>query len=148
MSNRVVSSGVVSAVIALVVGSVFGTYGAWGLLLTQSETTAGRWVVAIAVSIFFAWVYSFFRNNFFVASSPAFRGVVFGLFIWLGSLILATLVEDIRVFAFKAPVGSTLFLTAILYSIWGGVLASTFEANSETPSVVASRTRGTSRRRA
>lgn len=129
MHNRIVSAGLVSAIVALVVGSVFNTYGAWGLMLTQSETTAGRWIIAIAIGIFLAWIYSFFRNNFFVASTPSFRGVAFGLIVWLVTLLLATLIEEFRVFAFKVPVGSTLFLTAIFHAIWGGVLASTYEAD-------------------
>lgn len=128
MHNRIISGGIVSAVVSLVVGSVFGTYGAWGLLLTQSETTAGRWVIAFCIGIFLAWLYSFFRNSFFVTSTPAFRGVIFGLFIWLVTLILATLFDEVRVFAFKVPLGSTLFLTALLHAVWGGVLASMYEA--------------------
>lgn len=130
MHNRILSAGIVSSVVALVVGSVFGTYGGWGLLLTQSETTAGRWVIAFCIGIFLAWVYSFFRNNFFVASTPAFRGVVFGLVVWLVTLILATLLDEVRVFAFKVPLGSTLFLTAIFHSVWGGVLASMYESGN------------------
>ena len=136
MHNRIVSAGLVSSIIALVVGSVFNTYGAWGLMLTQAETTAGRWIIAMAIGIFLAWVYSFFRGNFFVASTPAFRGVAFGLSLWIVTLILATLIEEFRVFAFKVPVGSTLFLTAIFHAIWGGVLASVYEAGSVNPVVV------------
>jgi hypothetical protein len=131
MHNRVVSSGFISSIVALLVGSVFNTYGAWGLMLTQAETTAGRWIIAISIGIFLAWVYSFFRNNFFVQSTPAFRGVAFGLLVWLATLVLATLIEEFRVFAFKVPVGSTLFLTAIWHAIWGGVLASSYEAGGE-----------------
>lgn len=136
MHNRIVSAGLVSSIIALVVGSVFNTYGAWGLMLTQAETTAGRWIIAMAIGIFLAWVYSFFRSNFFVASTPAFRGVAFGLIIWIVTLILATLIEEFRVFAFKVPVGSTLFLTAIFHALWGGVLASVYEAGSVNSVVV------------
>ncbi len=139
MHNRIVSSGLVSAIVALVVGSVFNTYGSWGLMLTQAETTAGRWIIAMAIGIFLAWVYSFYRNNFFVTSTPAFRGVAFGLIIWIVTLILATLIEEFRNFAFKVPVGSTLFLTAIFHAIWGGVLASVYEAGSVEPVVVRSR---------
>lgn len=142
MNNRVFSAGVVSSVIALVIGSVFNTYGAWGLLLTQSETTAGRWIIAFCIGIFLAWVYSFFRNNFFVTSTPAFRGVVFGLFIWLVTLILATLFDEIRVFAFKVPLGTTLFLTALFHAVWGGVLASMYESEVSTKSLTPSSTRG------
>lgn len=136
MHNRIVSAGLVSAIVSLVVGSVFNTYGAWGLMLTQAETTAGRWIIAMAIGIFLAWVYSFFRNNFFVAATPAFRGVAFGLTFWIVTLILATLIEEFRVFAFKVPVGSTLFLTAILHAIWGGVLASVYESGSGDGEVV------------
>lgn len=132
MHNRVFSSGFVSAIVALIVGAVFGTYGAWGLLITQAENTAGRWVIAIAVSVFFAWVYSYFRGNFFVASTAAFRGVVFGLSIWLLSIIIATLVEEVRVFAFRVPVGATLFLTAMMFAIWGAVLAIIYETGIST----------------
>lgn len=131
MQNRILSSGFVSTVAALIVGSVFGTYGAWGLLLTQSETTAGRWLIAISIGVFLAWLYSFFRRTFFITSLPASRGVIFGLLIWLVTLILATLIEEVRIFAFKVPVGSTLFLTAILNAVWGGVLATTFESSEE-----------------
>lgn len=141
MYNRVVTSGIVSAIVALVVGSVFGTYGAWGLVLTQAESTAGRWVIAIAAGIFLAWVYSYFRKNFFITSTPSFRGVAFGLVVWLVTIILATMVEQMREFAFKAPVGSTLFLTAIFHAIWGGVLGSVYEAGQETRVRVASRIR-------
>ena len=141
MHNRVVSAGFVSAIVALIIGSVFNTYGAWGLMLTQSETTAGRWVIAITLGIFLAWVYSFFRNNFFVNSTPAFRGVAFGLLVWLATLILATLIEEFRVFAFKVPVGSTLFLTAIFHAIWGGVLSSTYEAGDGSTEARSSRGR-------
>lgn len=139
MHNRIVSAGLVSSIISLVVGSVFNTYGAWGLMLTQAETTAGRWIIAMAIGIFLAWVYSFFRNNFFVASTPSFRGVAFGLTVWIITLVLATLIEEFRNFAFKVPVGSTLFLTAILHAIWGGALASVYEAGSVERSVVRGR---------
>lgn len=141
MYNRTVSSGIVSAVVALIVGSIFGTYGAWGLLLTQAESTAGRWVIAIAIGIFLAWVYSYFRNNFFITSTPSFRGVAYGLVIFLVTVILATMFEQMRGFAFKAPVGSTLFLTAIFHAIWGGVLSSVYEAGQESRVRIASRIR-------
>lgn len=135
MQNRILASGLVSAIASLIVGSVFGTYGAWGLLLTQSETTAGRWLIAISIGIFLAWVYSFFRRTFLVNSLPASRGVIFGLLVWLATLIIATIIEEVRIFAFKVPFGSTLFLTAILNAIWGGVLATSYESNGEDRAV-------------
>lgn len=120
--KNIVLAGLGASLVALVAGSLLGTFGAWGIALDQSPTPAGRWIIALTLGVIMSAVYVYAGFSKFLPGSAVDRGVVYGLLIWVVTLVLGAIVGSLGNYAFAEPSSRTVFLSLVLHIIWGGTL--------------------------
>lgn len=128
MSKNVYTAGLAAGLVGLIAGGLFGTYGAWSILLDLPRTSAGRWLLGLTLGIVFAVVYDYFNLQKSLPGDGRVRGVIYGLLIWVATLIIGLIVPKVGDLTFAAPVGTTLVLTAFLNIIWGFVFGTIYES--------------------
>jgi len=120
--KNIVLAGASASLIGLVAGSLLGTFGAWGLALDQSPTPAGRWIIALTLGVVLAAVYVYAGFSKFLPGTAVDKGVVFGLLLWVVTLVVGAIVSGVGNYAFADPASRTVFLSLVLFVIWGGFL--------------------------
>ncbi len=121
--QKVIVAGVGAAVIAYLSGAVLGTYGAWSLLLDQATTVLGRWLIAMVIGVALAEAYQFFNFAKTLPGDTLVNGAIFGLFIWLITLVAGIVFVNVGQYVFVSPTSTNLFLQVLLHIVWGSTLA-------------------------
>lgn len=130
MDSKIIRAGTVSGIALLLSGLFFGSYGGLEPILMLTPNFLGASLLAITLSIFFSLVYSNWFANFFPGSHLS-KGVLFGALVWTVFLILGGLFSFFKesVYPSLNP-GTNLFLSLILFSIWGAISSLTLESKS------------------
>lgn len=126
MDPRAIRAGVGAAIIALLVGAAFGTYGGWEPVFALAATFFGFWAVAIVLGTVLAYIYGYWFNAF-LPGTPVIRGVIYGLLVWILMLILGGVSTFFKEATYPTPAGPTVFLTLTLHVVWGAVLGILYE---------------------
>ena len=121
MDARTIRSGLGAGIVALLVGGALGTYGGWSAVYSLALNNFGFWIVAITLAVFAAYIYGYWFNAF-LPGTPAVRGALFGILVWILMLILGGVFGFFKEATFPDPTGPVVFLTLILHVVWGGVL--------------------------
>ncbi|MEX0616459.1 MAG: hypothetical protein WD231_01440 [Candidatus Woykebacteria bacterium] len=122
MDLRVLKSGFGSAILALIVGGVLGTYGGWSAVLQLSSAQFGSWIIAVVLSVALAYIYSSWFNSF-LPGTPTARGAIYGVLVWVLMLILGGVSVFFKEATYpEARAGQVIFLTLILHVVWGASL--------------------------
>ncbi|GEM_PF-3004687 len=127
MSKNVYAAGVVAGVVALIVSGLFGTNGAWGLLLNMTDNPAGRWLIGITASVILVTLYEYLDLSKSLPGDSKVRGALYGILIWVASLIVGLVIPTVGSYAYAAPQLSTLTLTAATHLIWGFTFGAVLE---------------------
>ncbi|MEM3063599.1 MAG: hypothetical protein QW303_08690 [Nitrososphaerota archaeon] len=127
--QKVISTGVLSGIVAYFVGASFGVYGIWSLIIDQSPTLIGRWLLIIVVGIALAEIYNFFGFAKSIPGDTLVNGAVFGVFIWVATLVIGAVFNVVGQYVYTSPVSQTMFLSLVLNIIWGSVIAYLFKEN-------------------
>lgn len=129
MEAKTIRSGIFSAIILLLTGLIFGSFGGWEPIYRVTDNIFGSAILAVTFSIFLSFVYfNWFRN--FLPGSPVIRGALFGILVWIFFLILGGLSNFFKEAVYPQNPGSALFLSLILNTIWGGTLGIFLESKS------------------
>lgn len=124
---RILRAGFGAAVVALLVGAVFGSYGGWAPVLNLAGTYLGSWIIAIILVSVLAFVYAYWFNEF-LPGTPVVRGAIFGILVWILLLILGGVSSFFKAAVYPSPAGSSLFLSLLLHLAWGSTLGLLYEA--------------------
>jgi len=127
MDQRALRAGVGSALIALLIGGSLGTFGGWSAVFSLAATDFGFWVVAGSLSVLFAYIYGFWFESSLPGTTVT-KGAVFGVLVWILMLILGGVSGFFKEATYPDPTGPAVFLSLVLHSIWGSVLAVLYEA--------------------
>ena len=130
MDSKILRAGTIAAATLLLAGAFIGSYGGWGPIINLSENVIGASIIALVTSIFLVFIFSTWFANFLPGSSLA-KGVLFGALVWAVFLILGGLLPFFKdaVYPNTNPV-INLFVTLLLYSVWGAVASLNLETKS------------------
>src|SRR4030067_2678872 len=109
MDARTIKSGAGAGLIALLVGSSFGTYGGWSAVFSLALNIFGFWILAVVLAVFAAYIYGYWFNAF-LPGTPVIRGVLFGVLVWILMLILGGVLGFFKEATYPDPTGPAVFL--------------------------------------
>ena len=122
MVGAALIAGLSSSIVALLIGSTFGTLGGWEPILAQVGTQLGSWILAIVLGIFFSLIYVYLGFSTFLPGISPVKGAVFGVLVWVILVIVG---------AFSIPVSQAVFSNTfpgiVLHIIWGASLAMIYQ---------------------
>jgi hypothetical protein len=127
MDPRTVKAGVGAGFVFLLAGGALGTYGGWSAAFELAANDLGFWLVALVLSTFVAYIYGYWFNAF-LPGTPAVRGAIYGVLVWILMLILGGVFAFFKDATYPDPSGPAVFLALVLHVVWGKVLGVLFEA--------------------
>lgn len=127
MSKNVYAAGVIAGVVALIVTAIFETSGAWGLLLSVTNNPVGRWLIGITASVVLVTLYEYLDLSRSLPGDSKIRGALYGLLVWVATLIVGLIIPAVGSYTYEAPQMSTLILTAAIFLIWGFTFGAVLE---------------------
>lgn len=125
MSQKGLTAGFVATVIALVFGTAVGGLGMWNAVAAAAKTPVGGWLVLLVIGTALGYLYSFVTHaqyDKFFGKELVVKGVVFGVVVWIVTLILASIFPVLGEAAFAQPIRATLFLQFLTHLVWGASL--------------------------
>ncbi len=129
MDTKITRSGIFAAVILLLVGLAFNTYGGWGPIFKLPDNTAGAVLLALTFSTLLSYIYFYWFNNF-LPGTAVIRGALFGCLVWTFFLVLGGLSSFFKDAVYPQTNTSVIFLSLVLDVIWGSSLATFLESKS------------------
>lgn len=129
MDTKITRSGIYAAVILLLVGLVFKTFGGWTPIYQLPGNIFGAAVLAVAFSVFLSYVYYYWFNNF-LPGTPVIRGALFGCLVWIFFLVLGGVSNFFKDSVYPQTDSAPIFLSLVLNIIWGSFLATFLESKS------------------
>lgn len=129
MDTKITRAGIYSAVILLLVGLVFNTFGGWTPIYQLPGNIFGASVLALVFCVLLAYVYFFWFDNF-LPGTPVIRGALFGCLVWIFFLVLGGVSGFFKDSVYPQTNSAPIFLSLILNVIWGSFLATFLESKS------------------
>ena len=120
-------SGFYASIIALIFGSLVGGLGIWSVFAATSRTVVGGWLILLVIGIGLGYLYSFVKYDKFFQKEHIVKGAVYGVIIWIITLILAAIFPILGQAAFAQPLRSVLFVQLLTHLLWGATLGFLFE---------------------
>lgn len=122
MDAKITRSGLFSAVILLLVGLAFNTFGGWTPVFQLPGNDIGAIILAITFSILLTYVYFHWFNNFLPGTGLV-RGALFGCLVWTFFLVLGGLSSFFKTAVYPEAHTEVIFLNLVLNVIWGTSLS-------------------------
>lgn len=129
MDTKITRSGIFAAIILLLVGLAFNTYGGWEPIFKLPGNTAGAVLLALTFSALLSYIYFYWFNNF-LPGTAVIRGALFGCLVWTFFLVLGGLSSFFKDAVYPQTNTSVIFLSLVLDVIWGSSLATFLESKS------------------
>ncbi|MDP2671643.1 MAG: hypothetical protein Q8P13_04280 [bacterium] len=127
LEARILRAGLGAAVFGLLVSGALGTSGGWSPVLSLTNNVLGVWIIAIVLSIFFAYIFTYWFDAFLPGSAVV-RGAIFGALIWVLLLVLGGVSNFFKEAVYPDPAGASLFLSLVLHLAWGSVLSLLYQS--------------------
>lgn len=130
MDTKILRSATISSIVLLIIGLFIGTFGGLTPLLELPNNILGAAIIAIALSVPLILIYSLWFANFLPGSTLV-KGILFGALVWIVFLILGGLFSFFKdsVYTVLNP-GINLFLSLVLFTVWGGVATLSLESKN------------------
>ena len=122
MDSKVIRAGINSAVIALLSGTILGTFGGWSAVYNLAPNLFGIVIMASVFSILLGYIFSYWFADFLPGTSVL-KGALFGILVWIAFLILGGVSTFFKDAVYASNNGQILFLALINNLIWGATLS-------------------------